>query len=196
MPHNRKIGSISSPYAVLGLTLVELLVCLAIVSILSFIVIPSFNDMLQNTRANSHINQLSQLIRYTKSEALARQARVTLCPLSKELSCGTQWQLGAMVFIDENNNQIRENNERLLRQETPLISSGTIRFNHPSNRIVFSPQGFPLGNAGSYVYCPENKNEAYARALIINFQGRLRLGRDNDNDGVVETSGQNNVRCT
>ena len=179
-----------------GVTLVELLICLAIVSILSFIVVPSFNDIYQNARSTSHINQLSQLIRFTRSEALARQARVTLCPSSEGLSCEQEWHAGTMIFIDENNDQERNEGETLLRLKTPFISSGSIHFNNPANRVVFSRQGFPLGSAGSYIYCPESNNDEYARALIINFQGRLRLGVDSNEDGIVEARGGRNVSCS
>ncbi|KZY39922.1 MULTISPECIES: GspH/FimT family pseudopilin [unclassified Oleiphilus] len=178
-----------------GITLVELLTCLAIVSILTFVVIPSFNDIFQNARSDSNINHLSQFIRHAKREALARQTRITLCPSSSGLQCEQGWQAGAMIFIDEDKDQKRDESELLLQLKTPFIPSGTISFNNPTNRVVFSRLGFPLGSAGSYIYCPENNDEKYARALIINFQGRLRIGRDSNSDDIVEASGGKNVSC-
>ena len=179
-----------------GITLIELLICLAIISIVSFVAIPTFNDMYQNANSNSSINQLSRFIRYTQSEALSRRARVTLCPSSTGIHCEQDWHLGIMIFIDENNDQVRSEEEPLLRLKTPFLSSGKIHYNNPANKIVFSRQGFPLGSAGSFVYCPENTDEEYARALILSFQGRLRVGRDSNGDDVVETTGGKNVQCT
>jgi type IV fimbrial biogenesis protein FimT len=179
-----------------GVTLIELVICLAIVSILSFIIVPTFNSIFLNARSDAHLNQVSQFIRYTRSQALAQQARVTLCPSTTGLECEQDWQAGAMIFIDEDNDQIRSQNEPLLKFETPFIPEGYVSYNNPANKLVFSRQGFPLGSAGSFVYCPENGNEEYARALILNFQGRIRIGRDSNGDQIVETTGANNVVCS
>lgn len=86
-----------------GFTLVELLVVLAIGAILLAIGVPSFSYMIDRNRVAGEVNEMLADLALTRSEALARRARVIMCRSSDGATCAstaTDWNAGWIVFVD------------------------------------------------------------------------------------------------
>ncbi len=62
-----------------GFTLIELLVTIAVLGLLLGIAVPSFQDMLRNSKVTSITNELVASLQMARSEALRRNATVVLC---------------------------------------------------------------------------------------------------------------------
>ncbi|WP_165767164.1 GspH/FimT family pseudopilin [Parendozoicomonas haliclonae] len=62
-----------------GFTLVEVMVVVAILSILTTVVAPSFSDFINRNSLASESNRLSSLLRFARSEAIQRQTPVIVC---------------------------------------------------------------------------------------------------------------------
>ena len=71
----------------LGFTLVELMVTLAVLVILISIAIPSFMNMIQNSRSAALANSIVIALNVARSEAVKRNALVNLCPSSDGATC-------------------------------------------------------------------------------------------------------------
>jgi len=158
-----------------GLTLLELMITIAIISIL-VLSIPQLSTMLIKQRLNSNHNELRLLINRARLEALTRQQRITLCPLTSDNLCHLNWTDELAIFVDTNGNRRREEGEVLLfkAQLHPTIIirwSGMGR----ANSLHFSAQGVTFISNGTFNLCHPEHAETYR--LIVNRQGRVRSER-------------------
>lgn len=91
-----------------GFTLVELLVTIAILGILMAIALPNYQQFILNTRMTTQANEFLTMLNLTRSEAVKRNARVTMCKSSNGTACvvtalsesSASWQSGWIIFVD------------------------------------------------------------------------------------------------
>jgi type IV fimbrial biogenesis protein FimT len=84
-----------------GFTLIELMVTLVVLGVLLAMGVPSFADLIRNSRSQAATNELVLALNAARVEAVKRGARVSLCPSVNGTSCaGTAWQSGWIVFVD------------------------------------------------------------------------------------------------
>jgi type IV fimbrial biogenesis protein FimT len=179
----------------LGLTTIELMISLAIVSILTAIAIPSMRDMYLRNLAQSTLSQLAQLVLIARNEAIGQRVPTTLCPSADGHTCSGTWDRGVLLFTDRNLNRQLDSDDRILRWSAPLVEQGELQWRSLRQAIQFNPRGMPHGTVGNFVYCPARGRSELGAARILSFQGRLRKGTDGNHDGIVETSQGNNIRC-
>lgn len=77
-----------------GFTLLELLVTLAIISIVMMIGVPSFQHAIRSNRLTAAINDLSTSLSMARSEAIKRNRHVVV------RKTGANWENGWQVFVD------------------------------------------------------------------------------------------------
>ncbi|PPD50169.1 MAG: pilus assembly protein FimT [Methylobacter sp.] len=174
--HNRK----SLP----GFTLVELMVTLAVASILVGIATPSFQTMISNSRLTSTTNDFIGALTFARSEAVKRGIPVTI--LHRDPTPAV-WETGWDIFADANGDntfnpevatQCSPNQDCLLRSHEALhpgytLSSGGVY----DERVTFLASGRPdpsLGLGDTFTLCDGTHDSAQSRQIIINF-GRARV---------------------
>ena len=84
-----------------GFTLIELLVVVAVLAILGSIALPSFSSAYLSNRLTSYSNNFVASINFARSEAIKRNAAVTLCASSDGATCSSapsSWQPGWIVM--------------------------------------------------------------------------------------------------
>jgi type IV fimbrial biogenesis protein FimT len=99
-----------------GLTLIELMITMALMSIVLVLGIPSFQEIIKNNRLTTATNALVGSLNLSRSEAIKRNVRVTVCKSSTGAGCtdsGT-WDQGWMVFTDPNNSTTYESDAETL----------------------------------------------------------------------------------
>jgi type IV fimbrial biogenesis protein FimT len=92
--------SLTSPAATRGFTLVELLVTLAIFGILTALALPSFQTVMLGPRLSGYANSFTAAATLARSEAIKRNAQVSLCASADGASCATSggWEQGWIVL--------------------------------------------------------------------------------------------------
>jgi type IV fimbrial biogenesis protein FimT len=84
-----------------GFTLIELLVTLATLAIIVGIGVPGLRDFMMNNRQVAAVNEMAASLALTRSEAVARNLTVSMCPSTNGTACaGGAWDQGWIVFSD------------------------------------------------------------------------------------------------
>ena len=180
-----------------GFTLVELLVCLAVMAIVSGYIVPSVGSVVSRSRAATAINWLVSSVIFTRYTAVTMNQTVTLCPSATGHSCGGHWHDGAIAFTDANKDRRIDGADRLLRRFIFPVKGATLAWHAFRNQqyLQMTGEGFTNYQNGNFVYCPPDKDPRFARQLVINMQGRARLSTDTDGDGIVDDRRGHDLTC-
>ncbi len=83
-----------------GFTLIELMVTVSVIAILAGIGVPAFLDTILAAKLNSYANSFVASTALARSEAIKRNATVTLCASANGTACASSggWQQGWIVL--------------------------------------------------------------------------------------------------
>ena len=176
----------------IGFSLIELLVCIAILAIFTTVAVPSYSALVQRQEMTTAVNGMVHLLNLARMEAIKRQTFMTICPTADNKNCSTDWNLPLMLFEDPNKDEHRTDNEQLLRVLEPRSST---QWTANRNYVQYQASGLINGTNASLVYCPQSGEARYARRIIINIGGRVRLSADRDGDGIHEGSNGAALSC-
>ena len=167
-----------------GFTLIELIVTMAVVSIVLLTGMPALNDMTDSNRLVSQINNISGSLALARSEAIKTGSVVTICASSDTTSCNvTTWKSGWIIFTDVDKDAVVDSGtDTRLRIQGELNGGPDLRLtlNDTSSAGIyqFLPDGssrdrdFDGSTIGTFILCPKSKDVNKAKALNINFIGR------------------------
>ncbi|MDA0280557.1 MAG: GspH/FimT family pseudopilin [Proteobacteria bacterium] len=180
-----------------GMSLLELLITLGILSVLLAISIPDFKNLVESVSADATLKKLATAIQLGKSAAITNRTTVTLCRSVDGFACGGSWQDGVLVFTDSNRDRVINDEDRLIRYITFPDSKGHIRFRVFQNKqyLQLTSLGITHSQNGNFTYCPFSGDSKIARQLIVNRTARLRFAQDSDGDGIKEDSRGRPLSC-
>lgn len=139
-----------------GFNLIELLVTLAVFAVILGIAIPSFMDLIRDSKARSQSNQILSYLHYARSEAVKRQlnveARMTQVP--------SGWNLQVL----------RTDNNELLRRLD--VSDANVALGGDPN-VIFDSRGRPLQQRCIGVIVDESTK--YSRQVTVLPGGKIAV---------------------
>ena len=165
-----------------GFTLIELMITVAIVAIVVAIGIPTFRTTINENRLTSNANAFLVALNQTRSEAIKRNTRVSLCSSADGVTCSAGgYHRGWIIFVDTNNTCTPppegplQVSERLAGDLTLIGSGGGGIF---ATCISYTASG-ALGGfiTGSFNLCKPNYSES-SRQIFISAGGRARIERN------------------
>lgn len=160
-----------------GFTLIELIVTLAVATVLGIIALPNLNTLIQNNRIASQANDLIGAMNVARSEAIKRGVQANVCAANTtQTACanGTNWANGWIVFVDQNEAGTTstlgtlQNDDLILRVRPGLGGSNTLT--STDGTISYSPTGF-ADAAQNFTLCDSRGNE-FGRIIGITNTGR------------------------
>lgn len=166
-----------------GFTLAELLVTLAVFSILVTVGVPSFNQTLLNNRQVSSLNILVGSMQLARSEAIVQNRRVSLCGSDDGQTCGISWSNGWVVFVDGNGDGQVNGTEVVLRSVNDVSNLG-ITPGGIGNNLMYRPNGRMMANnnvranTGQFTVC-DIRGAENARTIVVDTSGRPRASKYN-----------------
>ena len=155
-----------------GFTLIELMVTLSVAIIILSVGVPNYRGFVQDSLLIAQSNSFHSAIALTKSEAIKRSSRVTLCPSSNGTSCtgGTAWSNGWIVFTNPNGNNVVDAGDEILQVGAALSGGSTL--SGGKTRITFTSNGFSMGSNDTFSLC-DSRGATYSKVLVLNNQGRI-----------------------
>jgi type IV fimbrial biogenesis protein FimT len=186
-----------------GFTLVELMVALAIMSILVMAAAPNFSAAVKRNRIESQLKDLAGHVKLARSEAISRSRTVTICRSSDQATCSAaaplgDWSIGWITFLDINGNATVDGDDIVLRVHDGLdqnILTVTDSNPIPGNvgDIQFTRDG--VNSRVTFEMCEDGGENKMARALIMELTGRLMWSTDSDSNDIFEDIRGNDLSC-
>lgn len=187
------MNMINNPMRNKGLTFIELMITLAIAAILFATAAPSLRSSIQENRMVTQINELQASLSLARSEAIKRNASVTVCPRRDDGNCHGSWKNGWIVFVDDNANGSIDGAE-ILRVHGAISSDNILTFSQ--SYVSYANTGLAeVGFSETFKLC-DARGAENAKGLIIGRSGRPRLAIDSDLNGVREDGDQVDLVCS
>jgi type IV fimbrial biogenesis protein FimT len=164
-----------------GFTLLELLITVALISILAAFAIPSMRTFSQNDRLTTNINTMIGHLAYARSEAVKRQAHVSICISNDTLGCtGGNWEDGWIVYVDADANGTFDAatvNEDILRVNQALDGNNTLAPTAAyTTQVTYDNRGFVTATGG-FLLCDDRSGD-FGKTITISNTGRVRFQDD------------------
>lgn len=164
-----------------GFSLLEALVVLGLLGVLLTLAAPSMSSLRQQHHMQSQAEQMLASLMLARSEALRAQQRVSVCVLGAAQTCAAQgsWTQGWLVFVDNNDNAVREPTERVLQVHAPMRAGWTMQGNATVDRYIsYGPEGRSQSTSGAFqagtlTLCGTPAMPVWR--LVINAVGKPRL---------------------
>ncbi|WOH39172.1 GspH/FimT family pseudopilin [Thalassotalea fonticola] len=180
-----------------GFSLIELMVTIAIMSSLVTIGMPSYHDLIMRYHVKTEVDKWLLALNHARQAAITSGNIITLCPSSNGFSCGKNWHDGAILFIDNNRDHQKDDNEVILKVVEQSKNQQVLTWRAFQNRnyIQFQQNGFTWNQNGTLRICSADPTLKYNRALIVTRSGRIRPSSDSDNNGIHEDAAGDNISC-
>jgi type IV fimbrial biogenesis protein FimT len=163
------------------LTLLEAMVVMAVLGIFLSLVAPAMTGMRARHQLQSQAEAFLGSLVLARSEALRRQQRVTLCARGAADGCDPigRWDQGWLLFVDANNNGLREAGEVLVqaREAVPTVVkvnvTSTIKhyYSYVSEGRSASANGAFM--AGTWRFCVATSPQGWQ--VVANALGKPRI---------------------
>ncbi len=141
----------TTSFGMLGFTMIELLVAIAILTLLISLSVPSIRAISANNQIAVANNSIITGFNLARSEAVSRGNAVSICPSQNGTTCANgKWDTGWIVFdnADGNGNMVETEVIRASVRSSDIARSGL------AGNVVFNPDGTTtLGASNSITVC-------------------------------------------
>lgn len=162
-----------------GFTLIELMIAIALVSILLATAVPALDDFTNDSRQAGAINDFVAAMHLARNTAITRNSRVTMCPSAAGANCEVAgWNDGWIVFGDTNSNGNLDVGETVVNS-SGAVDGLTIQSGEFPQFLMYRPNGRAMtaaitGNTGEFSVC-DHRGTDHAKVILVDISGRPRL---------------------
>lgn len=157
--------------------MVELLVVVAVASVLMSLAVPSFRTFLTKRSVQAAVDAIALDLRFARSEAIKRTTRVSMCSSTNGTSCAAvaSWKDGWIIFIDDDGDGSVDASDVVVRVQDAFPNLASINTSAATLAITYQPTGWaraaaqtftftPLGDGDARLVCISNQGRAYVKA--------------------------------
>ncbi|MDE4454595.1 pilus assembly FimT family protein [Psychrobacter sp. DAB_AL62B] len=165
------------PYHDKGFNLVELIVTVAVLSILAMIAAPSIMEQLARMEAKRIEGQIENTLTLAKAESYIRRQDLLVCLSNNSGICHRDSYKSLLLFLDKNNNKNFDLGvDDLLEEQAlnPKYSTLYLRVGNNRHYTKFwGDSGSPRGHFGHIKYCPTSTYNQTMYQISFNQVGRI-----------------------
>lgn len=159
-----------------GFTLLELLITLTLIGIIAVFAVPSFAQLIANSRITSTTNDVIGVLNYARAEAVKRGRTVEVSALNSAGN-SNEWGGGFRIWVDEGTTGYQAGEEiRIFDSISESVTingpDGTTNFRFRANGFV-DPAPSTLLDEFQFEVCDERTGES-GRAVEVHTSGRIR----------------------
>lgn len=156
-----------------GLSLIEVLFCLLLASILTLAATPALQGLIRQSEAQSAANLMQIRLQQARSLAAQRGRIITVCAGLDQCDQSAHWQGYLLFFEDRDGNGQRSADERIIRQE-PLARQLHWRWASFRRKtyLQLQPDGSTHALNGTMTLC-QTGTPTYQ--VVVSLGGRPRL---------------------
>lgn len=168
-----------------GFTLLELLITLAIASVLLGITIPTGQQLIRQQETAAVTNQLANLFFYARETAVNSGYNTAVCPTIDLVSCSRAWHQAFIVYKDLDGNKIFNPAVDEALQVAVLAPFWSVNWRafNSQYQIQFQPSGYTFNQNGTLEICPPFTVSS-VNTLVLNRIGRLRKAQREYDDSL------------
>lgn len=149
-----------------GFTLVELLITIAIMSILLMAAIPNFTEAMLSSKLNGYATSLVSSARLARSEAVKRNATVRLCVSTDGSTCATGlWSQGWIVL----------SGTTVIERQPAAAAGYRMSETSGTSNLTFDATGVGASTAEVTVCYKTSKTGSQERVVRINAVGKAAI---------------------
>jgi type IV fimbrial biogenesis protein FimT len=164
-----------------GFTLLEALVVLALLGILVAMAAPAVSGLSARHQVQAQAEGFLSSLVLARSEALRRQQRVSLCAQAVNQTCdaSARWQQGWLVFVDANDNGLREAGEALIEVHAALPAAVLLDADSTAKAYFsYGSEGRSASTTGAFMaatwrFCQASLSEGWQ--VVSNALGKPRI---------------------
>ena len=158
-----------------GFTALELIVTMAIITVLLTMGVPAFENYGWNLRMKTAMDQLQTDLNLARGTAISQNSQTVICPANDGNDCSEQsvWQDGWIVFTDLNGDRHRQDSEPLHRH-AGTVAMLNINSSRSRSFLRFYPNGSAPGSNISILFC-DKRGAAQAGTITVSNSGRIRM---------------------
>ena len=165
------------PYHDKGFNLVELIVTVAVLSILAMIAAPFIMEQLARMEAKRIEGQIENMLTLAKAESYIRRQDLLVCLSNNSGICHRDSYKSLLLFLDRNNNKNFDLGvDDLLEEQAlnPKYSTLYLRVGNNRHYTKFwGDSGSPRGHFGHIKYCPTSTYNQAMYQISFNQVGRI-----------------------
>lgn len=164
-----------------GFTLLELMLVVAIASIIAVLAAPSFSSSIKKNRLESIQREMLSALKLARNEAIARGNQVTVCGSADQSTCSGSWHQGWITFVDEDGDGDRASTETLVDAQYGLtgITTGagsSLEF------VSYMPTGIKtIAGQFDIGFCDADENSSIGgKSVLVTSVGASYRGAESD----------------
>ena len=179
---------LACPYRSCGLTLVELIVALAVLTLLIAIGVPSLTTLSIRNEQTTSLNGFLSHFYLARSLAIQKEQHIVICPSSDGEGCKEEpiWSAGLIIFEDSKRDGVLAPDEPIVAKYLlPEHAELLIHSSEHRKRVVYHGDGRPSGYNLTLTFC-DPKERIEPKALIVNNVGRIRISERGPEDSPLK----------
>ena len=161
-----------------GFSLIELLMSLALLSVLLAVALPSFSSVLTRVQLDSDVSTIRAGLSFTRMAALSKHKQIIACRWDGGNGCtgdaavGTLvWEDGVFVYVDVDNNKLWDPLIDTSLKVLPFTASNRVTWNR-GEKVIFKSDGSCPGYNGTFTI--SDTDGVMGAKLALSMTGRLR----------------------
>ena len=158
-----------------GITLVEVIISLAVFSVLSAMAIPALQAMIRTARLTATMSDLTHQFAHARIHAVSLNGIVAVCPSSHgRCESDADWTRGWMVYRDDDRNRQPYAAAHIIQEAGPVHGGLRVASSTSRAQLRYLPDGRSSGTNLTVHLCD---GPSLVARVVVNNAGRIRSER-------------------